>query len=264
MTLIMLRVEAFLIAEQINVKKFRAEFTGKPYSASAFEVFYAQENDKFLYVLNYGVVGFVGYGDVEKSDFIKFLKNYCEKPVEGEFKEDLLVEVNPQNRLTFNYNSLSVPEWNENVVRIIVLNIAQSAALEFYEKLGSEILDSTKKITEELETFGRIRFSKTNLMKYIGRTLNIKNSIFDNLYVFNSPDMVWENEYLSKLDHGLRDTFDINMRFRELDFELKIVQENLTLFTELLQHRESNRLEWIVILLILFEVIDIIVTKVIG
>ena len=67
----MLRVEAFLIAEQINVKKFRAEFTGIPYSASAFEAFYAQENKKFLYVLNYGVVGFVGYGDVEKSDFYK-------------------------------------------------------------------------------------------------------------------------------------------------------------------------------------------------
>lgn len=258
----MLRVEAFLIAEQINVKKFRAEFTGMPYSASAFEAFYAQENNKFLYVLNYGVVGFVGYGDVEKSDFIKFLRNYCEKPVEGDFKEDLLVEINPQSRLTFNYNSLVVPVLNENVVRIIILNIAQSVAMDFYEKLGQEALDSTKKFTDELENYGRIRISKTNLMKYIGKTLNVKNSIFDNLYVFNSPDLVWENELLSKLDHGLRDMFDINMRFRELDYELKIVQDNLALFTDQLQHRESNRLEWIVILLILLEVMDMIASRV--
>jgi uncharacterized Rmd1/YagE family protein len=259
----MLRVETFLIAEQINVKKFRSEFTGTPHSASAFEAFYAQENNRFLYVLNYGVVGFVGYSDVEKSDFIKFLKNYGDKPVEGEYKEDLLVEYNPNARLTFSYNSVSVPEWNANVVKIIILNIAQSVAMDFYEKLGNEALDSTRKYTDELEKYGKIRISKKNLMKYIGKTLNMKNNIFDNLYVFNSPDTVWENEFLSKLDHGLRDTFDINMRFRELDYELKIVQDNLTLFTDQLQHRESNRLEWIIILLILLEVIDMIVSKVI-
>ncbi|MDO1447901.1 RMD1 family protein [Rhodocytophaga aerolata] len=259
----MLRVETFLVAEQINVKKFRAEFTGTPHSASAFEAFYAQENNRFLYVLNYGVVGFVGYSDVEKSDFIKFLKNYTEKPVDGDYKEDLLVDYNPNARLTFSYNSVSVPEWNENVVKIIILNIAQSVAMDFYEKMGSEVLDSTRKFTDELEKYGKIRISKTNLMKYIGRTLNVKNNIFDNLYVFNSPDSVWENEFLSKLDHGLRDTFDINMRFRELDYELKIVQDNLALFTDQLQHRESNRLEWIIILLILFEVIDLLISKVI-
>ena len=219
---------------------------------------------KYLYILSYGVVGFVGYGDVEKSDFIKFLKGYCDKPVEREFKEDLLIEVDPQSKLTFNYNSMVVPEWNENVVRIIILNIAQSVALDFYEKLGDEILESTKVFTTQLENYGRIKFSKTNLMKFVGKTLNIKNSIFDNLYIFNSPDMVWENEYLSKLDHGLRDTFDINMRFRELDYELKIVQDNLAIVTELLQHRESNRLEWIIILLILFEVINVLVSKMIG
>jgi uncharacterized Rmd1/YagE family protein len=260
----MIRVETFLIAEEVNVKKFRAEFTGTPHSASAFEAFYAQENNRYLYVLNYGVIGFVGYSDVEKSDFIKFMKNYCEKPVEGEFKEDLLVDINPAARLTFSYNSVSVPEWNENVVKIIILNIAQSVAMDFYEKLGNEALDSTKKFTDQLEKFGRIRISKTNLLKYIGKTLNVKNSIFDNLYVFNSPDLVWENEFLSKLDHGLRDTFDINMRFRELDYELRIVHDNLTLFTEQLQHRESNRLEWIVIMLILLEVLDMIISKVIG
>jgi uncharacterized Rmd1/YagE family protein len=158
---------------------------------------------------------------------------------------------------------VSVPEWNENVVKIIILNIAQSVAMDFYEKLGNEALDSTRKYTDELEKYGKIRISKKNLMKYIGKTLNMKNNIFDNLYVFNSPDTVWENEFLSKLDHGLRDTFDINMRFRELDYEMKIVQDNLTLFTDQLQHRESNRLEWIIILLILFEVIDLLISKVI-
>lgn len=262
----MLRVEAFLIAKQINVKKFKVEFLGRPYAASAFELFYVQENNKYLYVLSYGVVGFVGYNDVEKSDLIKFIKNYCIDLIQedADFKEDLVVVVNPEHKLTFNFNSVIVPEINENAIRVIILNIAQSVAMDFYEKLGYEILEGTKKFTEELEEYGRIRISKNNLLKFIGKTLNIKNSIFDNLYIFNSPDILWESEYLTKLDRGLRDMFDINTRFRELDYEVRIVQDNLTLFTELLQNRESTRLEWIIILLILFEVIDLIISKIIS
>jgi uncharacterized Rmd1/YagE family protein len=257
----MLKVEAFQVAEQINIKKFRSEFTSKPFFASNFELFYVQENEQYLNIFNYGVVVFAGYSDVEKSSFIRFLKAYAEKTVEGEYKEDLVVTVKPERKLTFSFSSLTVPELDENAVRVIMLNTAQSVAMEYYEKLGNEILESTKKFTDELENFGKIRISRTNLMKFIGKTLNVQNSIFDNLYVFNAPDIVWESEYLEKLDRGLIEMFDIRTRFRELDYGLKIVENNLKLFTELSHNRESTRLEWIVILLIMFEVVDIIVRK---
>ena len=58
--------------------------------------------------------------------------------------------------------------------------------------------------------------------------------------------------------------FDINTRFRALDYELRVVQDNLELFTDLLQNRESTRLEWIVIALIFVEVLNLIVGKLLG
>jgi uncharacterized Rmd1/YagE family protein len=257
----MLRIEAYQIAEQINVKKFRAEFMGTPLVGTSYELFYVQEYNKYVYVLNYGVVAFANYSDVEKSDFIKFIRSYCDKVVEGTFQEDLVVEVDPDRKLTFTHNSLVVTLLNENVVRIIMLNIAQSVAMELYETLGNDILEGTKKFAEQLEQNGRMTVSRKNLLKFIGRTINIKNSIIDNLYVFNSPDVAWENEFLEKLDRGLRELFDINTRFRELDYELRIVQDNLRIFTDIMQNRESTRLEWIVILLILIEVMDVFISK---
>ncbi len=259
----MLRIEAFQIAEQINVKKFRSDYMGTPLVGTSYELFYGHEFSKYVYVLNYGVVVFANYSDVEKSEFLKFIRGYCDRLVEGDFKEDLVVEVDPSRKITFSFNSLTIQQLNENVVRIIMLNIAQSVAMELYETLGGDILDGTKKFAEQLEQTGRIQVSRRNLLKFIGRTINIKNSIIDNLYVFNSPDVVWEDEYLEKLDHGLRELFDINTRFRELDYELRIVQDNLRIFTDIMQNRESTRLEWIVILLILIEVIDVIISKII-
>jgi len=60
-----------------------------------------------------------------------------------------------------------------------------------------------------------------------------------------------------KLDIGLKKTFDLQVRFRTIQEGLGIVKENMDLFKDLLQNRNSNTLEWVVIILILVEVINI-------
>jgi uncharacterized Rmd1/YagE family protein len=103
-----------------------------------------------------------------------------------------------------------------------------------------------------------------NLKKYIGRTLNIKNRITGNLYIFDSPDEIWEDEELNKLDVGLKKTFDLQARFRTILEGLQIVKENLELFRDLLQYRNSTRLEWVIIILILVEVLNLFFERIFG
>ena len=42
---------------------------------------------------------------------------------------------------------------------------------------------------------------------------------------------------------------------------LSIIKDNLELFRTLMQHRYSSLLEWIVIILILFEVLNVVIEK---
>ena len=79
--------------------------------------------------------------------------------------------------------------------------------------------------------------------------------------IFDSHDATWENEYLAQIDSGLKETFDLKLRFRDLDEQLKIIKENLDLFIELLNTRRSTKLEWIIIGLILFEVFNMLIEK---
>ena len=50
------------------------------------------------------------------------------------------------------------------------------------------------------------------------------------------------------------------MRFRTIQEGLGIVKENMELFRDLLQNRNSNTLEWVIIILILVEVINIFIS----
>lgn len=140
-------------------------------------------------------------------------------------------------------------------MRIVMLNIGQSVALEHYEVLTDDLITSSKHYILELEQRGKLSISKTNLLKYIGKVLNVKNSIVDNLYILDDPNLVWDNEELNLLNRQLKTNFDINTRFKDLDYRLQIVEDNLKLFTDVLNVRESSRLEWVVIILIALEIV---------
>lgn len=251
-----IRIEAVQIAESFNIRKFRADFRTEPFSGSTSEVFYALTDvNRFLYVFDYGVVVFGNYDAVAKSEFVNFIKNYANKPVDTDLSEEYKIITDTETTKAIVKNDfVSVPQIDTAIVGIVMLNIGQSVALEFYEVLTDDLITSSRHYIIELEERGRLSISKTNLLKYIGKVLNVKNSIVDNLYILDDPNLVWDNEELNLLNRRLKLNFDINTRFKDIDYRLQIVEDNLTLFTDVLNVRESTRLEWIIIILIAVEI----------
>ena len=99
------------------------------------------------------------------------------------------------------------------------------------------------------------------MMRFIGRALNTQNDIAENIYIFDAPDLVWDDEFLDRLNQGLIKHFDLRVRFSEIEYTLRIIEDNLRVFSEIINQRESSLLEWIIILLILVEVFDLLITK---
>ncbi|HEY6163166.1 MAG TPA: RMD1 family protein [Bacteroidia bacterium] len=253
----MIKVIAYQVAEQINIKKFKSAYKAEVFSSSSTDLFYYNKNGSSIYILSYGVVVFANFGEIEISKIIDYVKQFSVNVLENQYKEDILIHT--EKELSFSYNDVFVPEISPDVVRIIMLNVAQSAFLDFYTDLSQNLLDETVKFTTELEQFGKLKISRKNLLRFIGKALNVKNRIIDNLYIFDVPDIVWENEYLDKVNNGMVKTFDINTRFREIEYTLKIVEGNLGIFTELVQHKTSNTLELVIIFLILVELVNVLV-----
>jgi required for meiotic nuclear division protein 1 len=93
----------------------------------------------------------------------------------------------------------------------------------------------------------------------VGKAMNLKIRVANNLFVFSSPDVAWVAQNLSKLDNDMNDELDIINRHKGLQHSLDAVKENLDLSNGILQHRLSSILEWIIIVLILFEVLHLII-----
>jgi len=256
----MKEVIAFHLAESIDIKKFWKEYTDTENYMSSSDIFYSNGQDQYLYLLAYGVVVFSGYNEVKMSEMIDYLKPHCKNLLSEKIREDFIINTTT-NKDAFEYNEIHISKSSPNVIRIIMFNVAQSVALDYFSKLAEDLMIETTNYIQQLEKYGKINISLKKLKMFIGKVLNIKNRIADNFYILDSPEETWEDEYLSKIDFGLRKTFDVKIRFREIDNQLQIIRDNLNLFKDLAQNRNSNMLEWVIILLILVEVINMFFEK---
>jgi len=257
----MLKVLAYQYSESIDVKSFKSDFTAELKYYSSDELFYQTEVGKFVYVFKYGIICFLNYDAMKIAEFFKLMTQYTKNPFENKLHEEFLIEIDCKQN-TFGYNKIEIINADSETLRIIMLNVSHSVALDFYSDQSDILLEGTNHQIQFLENEGKLNISGKNLRRYIGRTLNLKNKISQNLYIFDSPPETWEDENLNKIDIGLKKTFDLQIRYRNIHEDLQIIKENLELFKDLMQYKKSNLLEWIVILLILIEVLNLIIDKI--
>lgn len=256
----MFKVLALQISENIDIKLFKSICTAELVSSDSDELFYKAGTDKYIYVFRYGVACFLNHTDIELQNFLKLIFPSCKNPVEPPLNEIFDIEITTSEN-KFEHNKIAITNPTAEALRIIMLNVSESVALDYFSQQSTVLLEATNKQTLLLENTGKLEISGKNLKKFIGKTINLKNRITENLYIFDSPPETWDDEYLYKLDAELKKIFDIQSRYRNIHEELQIIKENLGLFIDIMHHRKSSLLEGVVILLILVEVINMIIEK---
>lgn len=257
----MYKIVSYQVADSIDLKGLKPELKGESIFSDADELFYRINSERYLSVFRYGVISFMNYSQAEIDSFLRQIETYCRNCFTEPVSDEFFVETNAAEK-KISYNKIGIIDADPKVLRMIMLTLAQSVALDFYSQQAIMLLEDTNFHTQLLEKKGRLSISGNNLKKYIGKTLLLKNRISQHLYIFDSPPETWEDERLDKLHIELKRNFDLTDRFRGVADSLEIVRENLELFRDLLQYRTGVFLEWIIIALIAIEVIHFLFDKI--
>ncbi|WP_435134387.1 RMD1 family protein [Formosa sp. A9] len=256
----MFSVVAYQVASTIQIKECKAQFHWQLLFSDSDELFYQVQPNAYMYIFQYGIVSFFNTPSKDIEKYLKQLLPFCKNYNTERISEDIQVVVQPE-QLKVEFQRIILPELDAEMIRLIMLNASQSVALDMYSELSEALLLDTHKHTQYLEQNGKLDISGHKLKRFIGKTLNIKNKIAENLYIFDSPDSTWESEQLNRLNLGLKQTFDLKDRYRLIHDRIAIIKENLELFKDIMDHNESSKLEWIIIILILVEVVDMFIAK---
>ncbi|MCL5130118.1 RMD1 family protein [Algibacter sp. L4_22] len=256
-------VVAYQVASAIQLKTSKQELPWQLVFQDSDELYYKSSDQKFIYIFQYGMVCFFNMAHAEIEQALKKIKPFCSNYFTEKLSESVSVIIKPETlRVTFDH--VVLPKLDQEMIRLVMLNTSQSVALNRYAEITEELLIETNKHTLYLEEKGKLDISGNKLKRFIGKILNIKNKISENLYIFDSPESTWENEQLNKLNQDLKRTFDLQDRYRLIHDRIEIIKDNLELFKDIMDHKESSRLEWIIIILIVIEVIDLFVGKILG
>ena len=215
--------------------------------------------DAFFF--NYGVAVFWG---IDESSALLFMKEQITPFQEGK-QPDIEVDL-----FTYQYgetakvieDEITLPNTDLLTKLAFSYGIAQSLKLSSFETSLKRTFELTKNIPEDLAKYGEISLSRKEIRCRMGELFIARNSVNLNMEVLGAPDFFWEYPELESYYTMIAKYLDIKSRVEVLNQRLNIIHELFQMLNSELNHSHSNRLEWIIIWLIVIEVALILSTDV--
>jgi uncharacterized Rmd1/YagE family protein len=212
---------------------------------------------KYIFVFNFGSIICFNLNTDELDRYVSILCNRLGLDRNNYKFDDITIEEVSQLETShkIEFSKVLVKDLSYDAVRIIALLEGESVALDYHQSTTTDLLNKTKVITDELRDRGRSTRSHKDLVKYVGTCLSTKHSIIDDLYIFDEPDETWDDQKLSRLWEDLRRYLELQSRFKSIEYDLDLIQDSTEVIADIVNARNQNRLEIIIVLLIAFEIV---------
>jgi required for meiotic nuclear division protein 1 len=220
--------------------------------------------NKFAYIFHYGSIVSINLTHHEVQDIISYLKKIdinLKNNNLSTYIEDFKLEVNDKKDLELNYNSIVVKSFKRYYVDMIATVLAKSVALEKIEDDTDILLDEIEDVIEFLEK-GHLNLSDEKLAKMSARVLKFKYSSISYIMLLEKPDIAWENEEAQEFFTHLSELFELKDRYEKIRHKTEVLLDITEVFSGLTHAKRGTRLEWMVILLILAEIIMSLLEKI--
>ena len=123
------------------------------------------------------------------------------------------------------------------------------------EATVEKTIQSTKDIPQKMAVDGKIKLNRKDITRQIGQLFVDRSSI--NLYsdILDNPDFFWEDDEWLPVYSRVAKYLEVDRRADVLNKRLDILKELFDMLATELHNSHSNKLEWIVIILIMVEVL---------
>jgi uncharacterized Rmd1/YagE family protein len=170
-------------------------------------------------------------------------------------RERYAVRLEPTQSEPFvDWDHVVVADADESTMLAVALVLAQSVALERYERGAEAILDESLALTRELGQRGRPPWRRGLPVRRAANLAADRLELARWFFLLDRPEATWDDRRTARLHDLLFAHFELRERFEALMHKLASVQSTLEVIIDLWQSRRSRLLEWAIIALIAFEI----------
>jgi required for meiotic nuclear division protein 1 len=209
----------------------------------------------YLYYL--GGMVFLNCSDDIVARCIEGLKQHLDQLKEQpqlRFREDYQLEINPTIEPSITNDSAIMPEFKQELLEIICFVIAKSVALERIEEHVDAVFDEVGVMINRLGQ-GVLELSDKQLAKLASSVLGFKYTSIAHIMVLDKPESTWDDAEADRFYLTISNLFELRPRYQEIKHKAETLLDVTDVFSTLSHARRSARLEWIIIILIAFEIV---------
>eukprot|EP00927_Polykrikos_kofoidii_P061911 TRINITY_DN56736_c0_g1_i1.p1 TRINITY_DN56736_c0_g1~~TRINITY_DN56736_c0_g1_i1.p1 ORF type:complete len:452 (+),score=83.54 TRINITY_DN56736_c0_g1_i1:121-1476(+) len=133
--------------------------------------------------------------------------------------------------------------------------LAQSVRLAVFEIVVDRSIVKTRIIPETMANTGDVALDARELSKQMGGLLMLRCDVNLHTDILDTPDIFWDEEKFEPHYVESREYLEVDKRVEILNQRLSVLKDMYDLLQNGLNVKHGNKLEWIIIILILVEVV---------
>jgi len=151
--------------------------------------------------------------------------------------------------------TLLLPDLSLARLQVVADVLAKSVLLAHYERRLAVVFDGIEPLARELQRHGRRKARGRALLRQVGDVLMTLHQMVGRAEVNEKPDVLWDHPDLERIHARLADEYELRERSIALDRKLDLVSRTLETLVDLDQQSRSLRVEWYIVILIVFEIV---------
>jgi uncharacterized Rmd1/YagE family protein len=212
--------------------------------------------DGVVAVFRYGVVVLFGLSILEEDEVLRPLRNRVVRPIDLPEEEIATIELCPdKDEQILPGGPILVRAMTPEHMLVIADALAKSVVLARDEREVSSVVEKVEPFARELAEQGRTPGGRRGILKYVGNALLVQHRVSGRVAVAEKPDAVWDRPDLERLYARLQDEYELTERAEALSRKLAVISDTAEVLTDMIDTKRSLRLEFIIVVLIVFEIV---------
>jgi uncharacterized Rmd1/YagE family protein len=215
--------------------------------------YYGKNETLYAVLAPFGVLTLIAEEKKEILNALSLLRISLD--TENILTQDYPIHIDPNlpTRFSVTNEAIMLRDATTLNLNIIALAVSQSVGLERYEKRLDTLFAQSRRIVESIHTFSIRR--RSHLMQFAKRLALTRHDMVSNLLLLDKPNILWDNEEAEALYTKLAFTLELYDRHEIALSKLSQIKEDVMLVMDIINHKKSEFLEWIIIVLIGVEIV---------
>ena len=210
----------------------------------------------FAVLFRYGVAVLFNLEDEESVAFLEEIRPLVSGPFERPEEEPMLIRIDPEREERLDESgALRLQEATVGRFQVVAEALSKSIVLAHYEGQITWAFERMEPLAERMSRGIRPRGNQRVLLTQLGEALLAQARTVGRVETSDKPELTWDDPGLDRLYVRMAKEYELGDRDRALARKTAMISDTAGVFIDLIQARQTIRVEWYIVILIVVEIV---------